>query len=187
MPTKLPEKDLVSMGQVDQEALIKLVRSLQIEKPICVEIGSYIGVSANALLRGGAGHVYCIDLWSGCPADEETWKNSWLIGKECGQLVLNRFIENVPFLTHVTPIVGESVWWAKHWPFKADFIFIDGNHNYDNVSADIKAWWPHVKSGGILCGHDYGDSCPGVTKAVDEIFPLISTIHGWSIWSVIKA
>lgn len=184
---KLPGKDLVSMGQADQEALIKLVRSLNLQNPICVEIGSYVGTSANALLRGGARHVYCIDLWNGCPADEETWKNPWLVGKEYGQLVLDRFINNVPLLSHITPLVGESTWWAQRWPFKADLIFIDGNHNYEYVLADIKAWWPNLKSSGILCGHDYCDNCPGVIKAVNEVFPLINAIHGWSIWSVIKA
>lgn len=54
-----------------------------------------------------------------------------------------------------------------------DFIFIDANHTYDHVKADIRAWWPKVKPGGILSGHDYdgqGDKRGrfGVKKAVVE-------------------
>lgn len=36
-----------------------------------------------------------------------------------------------------------------------DFVYIDGNHVYAQVMADIKAWAPKVRSGGIVSGHDY--------------------------------
>lgn len=37
----------------------------------------------------------------------------------------------------------------------ADFIFIDGNHTYEYVIEDLQNYWPKVKQGGILAGHDY--------------------------------
>jgi hypothetical protein len=55
-----------------------------------------------------------------------------------------------------------------------DFVYIDGDHSYDFVSKDIKAWWPKIRSGGILSGHDYcwghrPRNIPfGVMEAVDE-------------------
>lgn len=53
-----------------------------------------------------------------------------------------------------------------------DFVFIDANHTYDDVRADILAWLPKVKPGGILAGHDYSpEMFPGVCKAVDELLP----------------
>ena len=50
-----------------------------------------------------------------------------------------------------------------------DFVYIDASHLYDDVVADIAAWWPKVRKGGILAGHDYflGDGI-WVKKAVDE-------------------
>ena len=48
-----------------------------------------------------------------------------------------------------------------------DFVFIDGNHTYENIRADITAWLPKVASGGVLAGHDIGIN--GVKKAVDEL------------------
>lgn len=36
-----------------------------------------------------------------------------------------------------------------------DFAYIDGNHCYQSISADLEAWWPKVKSGGIMGGHDF--------------------------------
>ena len=35
-----------------------------------------------------------------------------------------------------------------------DFVYIDGNHQKFAVSADLSAWWPKVKPGGLLAGHD---------------------------------
>jgi hypothetical protein len=35
-----------------------------------------------------------------------------------------------------------------------DICFIDADHRYDSVKADILAYVPKVKDGGILCGHD---------------------------------
>lgn len=50
-----------------------------------------------------------------------------------------------------------------------DFIYIDALHDYKSVSEDIKAWYPKVKSGGILAGHDYDEEeWPDVFRAVNE-------------------
>jgi len=49
-----------------------------------------------------------------------------------------------------------------------DFAYIDANHSYDFVKADIHAWLPKIKPGGILGGHDYSSGWKSVVKAVDE-------------------
>ena len=36
-----------------------------------------------------------------------------------------------------------------------DAVFIDAIHHYSAVADDLITWWPKVKSGGILSGHDY--------------------------------
>ena len=36
-----------------------------------------------------------------------------------------------------------------------DWVYIDADHRYESVVADIAAWWPKVKRGGILAGHDF--------------------------------
>ena len=38
---------------------------------------------------------------------------------------------------------------------KLDFVYLDGNHARKSVEADIQAWWPKVRSGGLFGGHDY--------------------------------
>lgn len=49
-----------------------------------------------------------------------------------------------------------------------DVLFIDGDHSYKGVSADINAWLPKVKQCGKVLFHDYG-SYDGVTQAVDNV------------------
>lgn len=50
-----------------------------------------------------------------------------------------------------------------------DFVFIDGDHTEPAVRQDIDLWWPKVRRGGVLAGHDYTDALhsPGVRSAVD--------------------
>ena len=35
-----------------------------------------------------------------------------------------------------------------------DFIYIDGDHRYEGISADLRSWYPKMKKQGIFCGHD---------------------------------
>lgn len=35
-----------------------------------------------------------------------------------------------------------------------DFVYIDARHDYDGVTEDLEAWYPKVKSGGLISGHD---------------------------------
>lgn len=51
------------------------------------------------------------------------------------------------------------------------FVFIDGDHRYESVLADLKAWWPKVEVGGALVGDDF--IWPVVRRAVNEFFDNI--------------
>ena len=54
-----------------------------------------------------------------------------------------------------------------------DLVFIDGDHSYDAVSNDLRAWWPKVKQGcGVMGGHDYSGPASNITQAVDEFVKL---------------
>lgn len=49
-----------------------------------------------------------------------------------------------------------------------DMIYIDGDHSYQGVKRDLETAFFKVKSGGLICGHDYGQMFPTVVQAVNE-------------------
>ncbi len=63
-----------------------------------------------------------------------------------------------------------------------DFAFIDADHREAAVLADIAAWRPKIRAGGMLTGHDAQGKFPGVLAALNAICP------GWvkyddSVWT----
>lgn len=69
----------------------------------------------------------------------------------------------------------------------ADVVFIDALHDYQSVKQDIEIWWPLVRPGGYLCGHDYNHKWTGVMRAVAEHFNLMGVCLGPdSMWWVQK-
>ena len=36
-----------------------------------------------------------------------------------------------------------------------DFVYLDGAHDYKTVKHELRRYWPRVREGGILAGHDY--------------------------------
>lgn len=56
-------------------------------------------------------------------------------------------------------------------PNSIDFVFIDGSHEYEYVYEDIVEWTKIVRTGGIVCGHDYVENENrkyGVIEAVNQ-------------------
>ena len=65
-----------------------------------------------------------------------------------------------------------------------DIVFIDANHAYEYVKDDIMNWWPKVRGGGIIAGHDYKHKSefPEVHKVVNEIFGDDFHLGPDSVW-----
>jgi hypothetical protein len=56
-----------------------------------------------------------------------------------------------------------------------DFVYIDGNHSYEYVKQDIANYYPLVKQGGVIGGHDYiARHDVGIYRAVTEFAKNLS-------------
>ena len=70
-----------------------------------------------------------------------------------------------------------------------DMVYVDGCHQYDAVKADLAAWWPKIKSGGILAGHDYlcpGEHAGGWGRHVQPAVNAFAVQHGLIVYLVME-
>jgi hypothetical protein len=79
-----------------------------------------------------------------------------------------------------------------------DFGYLDARHDREAVLEDVGAWWPKIRPGGVLAGHDYVDGRFtagdfGVKSAVDSYFGSrgirVRSTFGdppWPSWFVIR-
>lgn len=136
------------------------------------EIGVEFGEYALALLGQWSGRLLLVDCWQHQPPEEYRDPICNRTDDE-HEWVFRKFLEK-------TQKLGDRVAiWRMFSPEAAacvpdgalDFVYIDGNHNQPAVAQDLAAWWPKVRPGGILAGHDYFDPPTdmfGVKPAVDQ-------------------
>ncbi|MBW3538758.1 MAG: class I SAM-dependent methyltransferase [Planctomycetes bacterium] len=167
----------------DLAALSKLVSQWGdvLSRPlVACEIGSWVGHSAVALWQGmrHRGRLHCVDHWFGTPHD----RTGKMVAKYGSDRLEKLFAQNTRHI-EPPPVVHRTSSLAAALEFREtlDVLFIDADHSYVGCSADIRAWRPHVRKGGLICGHDYG-TFPGVTAAVDEAFGVEVQRAGQSLW-----
>ena len=131
-----------------------------------VEIGSWKGKSsaymAVEIANSGKDIKFdCIDPWP-------DWKESGEYFETLCENLYETFLSNIePVKNYIKPIRNTSLGSVNDYiDGSLDFVFIDGNHEYDFVFSDIKNWLPKVKCGGVLAGHDY--HAPSVISAVSD-------------------
>jgi hypothetical protein len=157
-----------------QEIYKRIVESAP-EGEHILEVGAWKGASTS-YLAVEAQHkklrIDVVDTWAGSDEhkDISDIKENSLFGT---------FIDNLrPVINLINPIRTDSVSASKMYADESlDAVFIDADHKYESVRADILAWMPKVKKGGILAGHDYMDAWGGVIKAVNETLSRFEIIE----------
>lgn len=159
-----------------------------------VEVGVFHGVTAaNLLALMPELDLYGVDPWAQYPEDAEQPHPDHV--QQLGDT--KTLYWGLPIaLRHLA--VNASRWHPIRLPLvkaarcfedgELDFVFIDGEHSYQAVKADIEAWRPKIRSGGLLIGHDYKPTrFPGVCRAVEDIAQLYQreVINaGRSVWAI---
>ncbi len=146
-----------------------------------VEVGVWRGHTSLALLESFPRlRLYCVDPWDR-GGDQST------MGDDAARLPAAReefYRLTEPYADRRFPIEMTSDKSARLLADGfLDFAFIDGCHSYEAVAADVRAWWPKLRRGGLICGHDYGGRGDrsgrfGVKKAVDEWAEELGVIIG---------
>jgi len=127
-------------------------------KKIC-EVGVSTGMFLSILSLSNPIHLVGVDVWD--KYDKEAYGS-------------------IPHYNKIFPHDQNKIWrenvqsWAKKNDLKIDiivnfsveaaklfedgyfdFVYIDANHVYKEVIADLEAWYPKIRKGGMLAGHDY--------------------------------
>ena len=122
---------------------------------ICAEIGVYLGENAERILNiSKPKKLYLIDIWSQSRERYQEVKEKF------------KYSENVKIMW-MSSVEASKQFEDSYF----DWVYIDASHGYELAKEDIESWWPKVKTGGHLCGHDYyNDASSGVDveTAVDE-------------------
>jgi hypothetical protein len=153
-------------GWFDFDDIYELaIRRCSVRKPArFVEVGAYKGRSAcfmaERLAECGL-HDVSFDVVDTFAGDDQVghgdlWP-TFAANLESAGVLSRLTVHRRPSAEAATAFADQSL----------DFVFIDACHSYEAVSEDIRAWWPKMKPGGLMAGHDY-TNWPGVPQAVDE-------------------
>jgi hypothetical protein len=143
-----------------------------------VEVGVWKGDFSVRLLRGAKPRkLYLIDPWQHSSSHEGAWyaeKDEGEMARIRGE-VIARFArkirrERVVVMPDRSQDAARQLRSAQGSDL-LDWVYLDGDHIYEAVLADLRAFWTLIVDGGCLAGDDYGIKGwwkDGVTRAVDE-------------------
>lgn len=195
------------ISDADAKAINILIEMVARPGMVVVELGTYTGRSALTMLPTIArsrGHLYCVDWFRGNIGVEAE------IGPSYRQhdilRVLRDNLDASKFSDFATIIVGTSADVVRVFADAGiDALFVDADHRYSAVKADLDAWLPKLKVGGLAFGHDFeahlhecdpelvAKHCEedfahgrhfGVIRAVSERFPNVE--RDGRVWWTIK-
>lgn len=136
------------------------------------EVGVFRGHYSRAILNNihSLEVLYLVDLWE----HQENYKDYANVSNEQFKNYLEETKKvTAPWEDKVKILKGHSTDMSKQIEDSSlDWCYIDARHDYKGCSEDILAYWPKVKDGGWLSGHDYLDA-----DQVDKITPN----QDWSI------
>lgn len=135
--------------------------------------------------------AWAVDTWEGAHRNGE---QQVLAPKYAGDFHLfAHYMLSAPELLERMRIVRcDSVRAARLFDdASVDLVQLDAQHTREAVAAEILAWLPKVRPGGILGGDDLVSDFPGVEEAVRDAFvddwERVNDQSGWTGWRHRKA
>lgn len=133
---------------------IELLNSICKEFPFGkgVEVGTFKGEFSKEIIKKWLGTLYMIDVWRPLGEEYLDASNHDKHANAYADTMENiKGMEDQGVMIRATSEVAADMFADG----SLDFVYIDANHAYDFVKQDIALWYPKVKEGGYLGGHDY--------------------------------
>lgn len=170
--------DMSINGHMDETELqcIEAWASKVPENGVIMEVGSLFGRSAVAWAKSchPSVDVYCVDTFYDPNTDTDFY---------------DEFRANTKDIPNIHPIVCACPYfkYSRYVDKQPDIFFIDATHSNPNDWHIILYGLKHLKSGGLLCGHDYLPNWPDVVENVKQLEQLLgkpATLYAdTSLWS----
>ena len=118
-----------------------------------IELGVFKGEFSKVILNNWSGTLYLIDVWRPLPVEEyDDVSNNQYHSNAYSNVIENiKGYENRAFMLRMNSIDVIELFRDQ----TLDFIYIDANHTYESAKEDIQLWYPKIKVGGMISGHDY--------------------------------
>jgi predicted O-methyltransferase YrrM len=158
----------VEEGRAYRELAVQAVNAPE-ARGVIVEVGCWLGRSTSyvaGLGRARGMSIVCVDAWAGSSDRFDAQYRELLASRDIAD-EFRRHLDALALaadIRHTTSLAAA----ATFLPGSVDLVFLDASHDEPAVTADIAAWWPSLRAGGVLAGHDYRDDHPGVVAAVDR-------------------
>lgn len=137
------------LSSADIDRLSYIARQQAKDGAVFVDIGSFEGLSASILCDALDGY----DNWTVHLVDDFVGGQSGCTGS-LPKLETN--LRSLGYLDRCVLHALDSTVAARDLADESvDLVFIDANHSYSKVKADICAYMSKLRRGGLLCGHDY--------------------------------
>jgi hypothetical protein len=145
------------------------------DRSLCgAEIGVFEGHTSAVLLRALPQlRLWMVDRWAAPQPGERYWQDPNMRGVPQTQMAraLHTALSATDFARdRRVVVIGDMVTAAAGTADGVlDFVFCDADHSAEGTLEAIDAWWPKLRPGGLMAGHDldYPDY-PGVRAAVEE-------------------
>lgn len=137
-------RDPARLGPMIMKGLEAMIRSIP-ERGSMVEVGCYAGESTLAFAKE-FGVVHAVDPWS----------DLTMFGISDPAEVERAFDERMERHPNVRKMRMTSAEAAPRFEDDTlDLVYIDADHDYYSALRDIELWYPKVRLGGYIGGHDY--------------------------------
>lgn len=133
-----------------------------------VEVGTHKGEFAEHILKTWSGRkLFCVDCWSEVAPDNRLF-NEQPTDKAQERYYQEAVARLAPYGNRVEIIRAFSLIAAPRFAeHSLDFVYIDAAHDFNSTMADLLAWWPAIRVGGVMCGDDFIADYPDVIRAVN--------------------
>ena len=133
----------------------EMVRELIPLGSVICEIGVFKGDFAHELHKLGPKHLFLCDPWNNglsYSRDHDGQNGNIYHASSLYEHVLALFAQEFNVSIHREK---SETFIPKLAAASLDAAYVDGDHSYQAVKADLHALYPKIKKGGFLMGHDY--------------------------------